>query len=170
MTNKKAALAVMFFGLAISACTNDMSDLEQYKNDVKGKFQGSVEPLPQFKPPVIHSYRADRNPFAPLGAIDRKADTNAGRDTSFLNRALEPLEYFPLDSLSMVGTLDRGGVRWGLVKDSEGKIHRVRSGNHIGQDYGAITDISATSITVTELIQDSTGLWTERESQLHIGE
>ena len=169
--SKGKVLICLLSSLSAVACSNDMSDLEQYKQQVKNKYQGSVEPLPQFKPPEIHSFRAERNPFEPLGAIDRKSDNkDAGRDTAFLNRALEPLEYFPLDSLSMVGTLDRGGIRWGLIKDAEGKIHRVKAGNHIGQDYGAIANISSTSITVTELIQDSTGLWAERESQLHIGE
>lgn len=153
----------------LSACSNETADLQQYVDVTKTKFQGSVEPLPQFKPPEIHSFRSERNPFRPLGTIEQKSVAKSGANAP-TDRALEPLEYFPLDSLSMVGTLDRGGIKWGLVKDTEGKIHRVKKNNYIGQNYGAITEINSTSISITELIQDPSGLWAERVSQLHIGE
>ena len=153
----------------LQGCSDGMGDLQAFVDASKDKFHGSVEPLPQFKPPEIYAYRSERNPFEPLSAIEQKAvvsgSVNAPKD-----RALEPLEYFPLDSLSMVGTLDRGGVQWGLVKDTEGKIHRVKKGNYIGQNYGSISDVNSSNISITELIQDSSGLWAERVSQLHIGE
>ena len=155
--------------VVLSACSNETSDLQQYVEATKTKFQGSVEPLPQFRPPEIHSFRSERNPFKPLGTIEQEVAVQSGANAP-TDRALEPLEYFPLDSLSMVGTLDRGGVKWGLVKDTEGKIHRVKKNNYIGQNYGAITGVSASSISITELIQDPSGLWAERVSQLHIGE
>lgn len=162
-------LFALILSVTVSSCSRDMSDLRQYVETTKNRFHGSVEPLPQFQPYQEYSYRSERNPFAPLDALARKEEV---RDNKIKpgNRTLEPLEYFPLDSLSMVGTLDRGGQRWGLIKDSEGKIHRVRSGNHIGQDYGSIKKINATSILITELTQDTNGLWVERETQLHIGE
>lgn len=155
--------------IMLSGCSNETSDLQQYVEATKTKFQGSVEPLPQFRPPEIHSFRSERNPFKPLGTIEKEAEVQSGVNAP-TDRALEPLEYFPLDSLSMVGTLDRGGIRWGLVKDTEGKIHRVKKNNYIGQNYGAITGINSSSISIAELIQDPSGLWAERVSQLHIGE
>lgn len=155
--------------LLIVGCSSDMSDLQAYTNEMKTKFQGSVEPLPRFPPPKLHVYRSDRNPFEPLSKVERAnaATTNAKAPPS---RPLEPLEFFPLDSLAMVGTLQRGGVRWGLIRDTESKIHRVKIGNHLGQNYGSISEITPSSITITELIQDSAGLWVDRQSQLHVGE
>lgn len=168
MMNKLLWIPILAAPL-LSGCSTDMSDLQSYVVDMKGRFQGSVDPLPQFKPPEIYTYRSERNPFEALNALEREEVTSQAEGAP-PDRALEPLEYFPLDALSMVGTLDRGGVRWGLIKDTEGKIHRVTNNNHIGQNYGAITDVNASSISITELIQDSSGLWAERVSQLHIGE
>jgi len=154
---------------ALQGCASEMDDLQEYVDVTKNKFQGSVEPLPQFKPPEIYEYRSERNPFVPLNVLDQEASVSPSANAPG-DRVLEPLEYFPLDALSMVGTLDRGGIRWGLIKDTEGKIHRVKNDNYLGQNYGAITDIGTSSISITELIQDSSGLWAERISQLHIGE
>jgi type IV pilus assembly protein PilP len=155
--------------LLLQGCPSGVVDLQEYVETTKNKFQGSVEPLPQFKPPEIYAYRSERNPFEALSVIEQEAVVRAGANAP-QDRALEPLEYFPLDALSMVGTLDRGGINWGLIKDSEGKIHRVKNDNYIGQNYGAITDVNSSHISITELIQDSSGLWKERVSQLHIGE
>lgn len=171
MKMNRFVLGCIFAGVStlLHGCSVDMSDLQQYVDVTKDKFQGSVEPLPLVEPPEIYAFRSERNPFQPLSALEQKVsakkNANAPKD-----RPLEPLEFFPLDALSMVGTLDRGGIRWGLVKDTEGKIHRVKGDNYIGQNYGAITGIDASSISITELIQDSSGLWVERVSQLHIGE
>ncbi len=156
--------------LSLGACSTDMTDLESYVEQAKTRFQGSVEPLPQFPPYQTYAYRSERDPFAPLDTLERKEEVRESGVAAPQNRPLEPLEYFPLDALAMVGTLDRGGHRWGLIKDTDGRIHRVHAGNHIGQDYGTITEISATAVSIVELAQDENGLWVERESQLHIGE
>lgn len=162
-------LTLVLLALLLSGCSSDMSDLQAYVDQMKTKFQGSVEPLPTFLPPKLHIYRSERNPFEPLTAVER-SQASAGSNNSPKDRPLEPLEFFPLDSLAMVGTLQRGGVRWGLIRDAESKIHRVTVGNYLGQDYGSIVSISPSSITITELVQDSAGLWVDRQSQLHIGE
>lgn len=169
MNKKTSIVSILILLSTLSACTSETADLQQFVDVTKTKFQGSVEPLPQFKPPEIHAFRSERNPFQPLSSIDQKTAVQKGANAP-TDRALEPLEYFPLDSLSMVGTLDRGGIKWGLIKDTEGKIHRVKEKNYIGQNYGAITNIDSSSISITELIQDPSGLWAERISQLHIGE
>lgn len=165
-----SSCVLIFVGISLQGCPSGMADLQEFVGTAKNKFQGSVEPLPQFKPPEIYAYRSERNPFEPLSVLEQETSARQKGVNAPTDRALEPLEYFPLDSLSMVGTLDRGGIKWGLVKDAEGKIHRVKNDNYIGQNYGAITSIDASSILITELIQDSSGLWAERISQLHIGE
>jgi type IV pilus assembly protein PilP len=68
----------------------------------------------------------------------------------------------------MVGTLERGKVRWALIKTPDSNLYRVTNGNYMGQNFGVIAMISETSITLKELIQDTTGSWSERTSQLQL--
>jgi type IV pilus assembly protein PilP len=84
-------------------------------------------------------------------------------------RRKEPLEFFPMDSLKMVGILEQKGEVWGLIQDPDGTIHRVQAGNHAGETYGEIVRISEESIDFVESIPDGLGAWIEREISLSIG-
>lgn len=64
-----------------------------------------------------------------------------------MNRRREPLEEFPLDTLRMVGILERNQERWGLVQTRDGTVHRLKVGNYIGQNYGKIVAISEQEIS-----------------------
>jgi type IV pilus assembly protein PilP len=83
--------------------------------------------------------------------------------------AAQELESYPLDSMSMVGTLQQGGRAHALVM-VENRLHDVKVGDWIGQNYGQITAISDTQITLRETVQDATGEWIERASTLQIQE
>jgi type IV pilus assembly protein PilP len=85
-----------------------------------------------------------------------------------MNRRKEPLEAYPLESLKMVGTLERGKQRWALIKTPDGNLYRVRQANYMGQNFGVIAMITDSSITLKELIQDTTGSWSERTSNLQL--
>lgn len=157
--------------LAAGGCSRSMSDLEEYVETTKNKYQGSVEPLPQFEPYQNHVYTAFnyRDPFIePVDPADttEQAMGEGGPDT---NRRKEPLEFFPMDSLKMVGILEQKGEVWGLIQDPDGTIHRVQNGNHAGENYGEIIRISEESIDFVEIIPDGLGAWIEREISLSIG-
>lgn len=49
-------------------------------------------------------------------------------------------------------------------------IHQVRVGNYMGQDFGVVTAISETEVTLRELVEDVNGDWTERSSSLLLQE
>lgn len=156
----------------VSGCAGDFSDLQQYVEDTKGKYQGSVEPLPQFNPYQNHVYSVFdyRPPFdEPVAAREQEVVSNSGPAPD-IQRRKEPLEFFPLDALRMVGTLEQQGEVWGLVKDPEGTIHRVQPGNYMGQNFGEIIRIEDDSIDLLEIIPDGLGAWVEREISLTLGE
>src|SRR5688572_19215404 len=156
--------------LAGGGCSRSMKDLEEYVETTKNKYQGSVEPLPQFEPYQNHVYTAFnvRDPFIEPAAANtaQAAEGEGGPDT---NRRKEPLEFFPMDALTMVGILEQKGEVWGLIQDSDGTIHRVQNGNHAGENYGEIIRISEESIDFVEIIPDGLGAWIEREISLSIG-
>jgi len=42
----------------------------------------------------------------------------------------------------------------------------VKKGNYMGQNFGLITDVTDSEIKLKEIVQDSAGDWTERQSVL----
>jgi type IV pilus assembly protein PilP len=63
----------------------------------------------------------------------------------------------------MVGTLDKDDTHWTLIKDPEGGVHRVKSGNYLGRHHGKIVDMTDTFVAVVEIVSDGTpDGWAER--------
>jgi len=164
------ALAVLLGG-----CAGDLRDLEQFVHETQQKHSGSVEPLPQFEPYQNFEYErsALRDPFASdSGVVDKPATvaTNTGGLQPDQNRRREPLEFFPLDTLSMVGVLEQNAVTWGLIQAPDTTIHRVLEGNYAGENFGQITRITEERVNILEIVPDGLGAWVEREASLVLGE
>jgi len=156
--------------LSISACSQDVSDLQTFISQQKSAHVGSVKPIPQFKPYESFSYTAAelRDPF--VANVDLEDETSK---TSLLNpdsaRPKQPLEVFPLDTLSMVGILEQNEQLWGLIKDPQNTVHRVQVGNYMGQSEGRIIEISDSAIYLVEIIPDGIGGYIERDASIAIG-
>ena len=70
----------------------------------------------------------------------------------------------------MVGTLERNGNSWALVRMSDSTIHRVKPGNYMGQNYGKIIQITESEVELTEIVPDGLGGWMERQAALALSE
>jgi type IV pilus assembly protein PilP len=162
-------LTAMALVLALSGCQRDMSDLQNYIAQVKAKKSTHIPPIPQMKPYQAFAYVTEdrRDPFQP-SAPNRNASSTALRPD--MNRNKEPLEEFPLDSLGMAGVIDFKSKLYAMVKAPDGVVHRVTVGDHLGQNYGTITKITATEIDMTEIIPDGFGGWVERPASLALAE
>jgi type IV pilus assembly protein PilP len=86
------------------------------------------------------------------------------------DRPREELEKLPLDSLTLVGRLRNTTGDWGLIQDPEGLVHRVTIGNHMGQNYGRITDITDSQIFLVEIVRDGRGGYMERPSSIGLND
>ncbi|WP_078121742.1 pilus assembly protein PilP [Thiosocius teredinicola] len=159
--------------LLLAGCVNtDKSDLQTYIDDVKSRQASGIEPIPEIKQVVGFVYAAKnrRDPFTPQE--DETAATESVLDTGIRpdpNRRKEELESYSLDSLRMVGTLEQEQATWGLVKTSDGTIHRVATGNYLGLNDGKITRISEDKIELIELVPTGSG-FLEKEAALALGE
>jgi type IV pilus assembly protein PilP len=158
------ASLVIAAAAVLGGCGGDNRDLREYIDSVKARQGGRIQPLPEIQPAPTFVYEAGsrRSPFVPDTPQQRvSADPNAvqGPDR---NRPREFLEQFPLDTLRMVGTLNARGASFGLVQTSDGLIHRVTVGNHMGQNYGQIMSISESEIRLVEIIADGLGGFLER--------
>ena len=86
----------------------------------------------------------------------------------FLNqdRVREPLEFFSLDTLKMVGTLKRNNEIYAIVLTPEEMVHRVSIGEYMGADMGRITAISDGEITLEETVRVKRGRWEKRKASI----
>jgi type IV pilus assembly protein PilP len=84
-------------------------------------------------------------------------------------RRKEPLEAVPMEEMAMVGVLNRSGRVVALVNVS-GLLHQVQVGNYLGPNFGRVTKITESEISVREIVQDSVGEWSERQTTLQLKE
>ena len=163
---------VLTLSLGLAACGGDMDDLDSYINEIKARPGGRIEPLPEITPYETFTYVADaqglRSPFIP--DTPQTAGSAAGGVRPDSDRSREYLEGFPLDTLSMVGTLNIGETVYGLVQTADGLIHRVVPGNYMGQNDGRITDISDAEIALVEIISDGIGGYIERDAAVGLSD
>jgi len=164
---------VLIAALGLTACTQSNDDLYSFIDETKSKHLGSVQPLPTFEPYKNFAYSAAefRDPFEP--AFEAETGETATANTSGLrpneNRPKEPLENFPLDTLRMVGNLVQHENTWGLVKDPNNVVHRIQTGNYVGQNEGQVTAVTEKQIDILEIIPDGLGGYIERTASLAIG-
>lgn len=164
-------LVIPIIAILMVGCSREVSDLHNFIEKTKTDNVGSVTPIKQFKPYQSFTYAANdlRDPFVAHADIDEDLDTIKNSLQKKADRPKQHLEIFPLDTLSMVGTLEQKGNSWGLIKDPKNIVHRVKLGNYMGQNEGRITKITETKIYLVEILPDGVGGYIEREASIAVG-
>lgn len=160
-------LAVCCCGLV--ACSSDQENIQAWMDEQAKGMRGTVKPLPEIKPfpAVEYAAAAASDPF---GAARIEPEKKAGGGLRpNLERRKEPLEAYPLESLKMVGVLMQNKVVHALIQ-ADKNIYQVKVGNYMGQDFGVVTAISESEVTLRELVEDVNGDWVERTSSLLLQE
>ena len=165
---KRIVFMLMLVSL-LTACSEEFQDIKDFIKESDKGLKGRVEPLPEVKPyePFIYNAFDLPDPFRPRKTEPVKA-AGTSKLQPDLNRRKEALEAYPLENLRMVGTLERGKVIYALIKSPDNNLFRIKSGNYMGQNFGLVTDVTESSLKLKELVQDSSGDWTERESSLQL--
>ncbi|GMV29673.1 MAG: hypothetical protein AMXMBFR59_17980 [Rhodanobacteraceae bacterium] len=165
--------------LTLAGCTAGRRDLEDWVAAEKAKKGAPIDPLPVVKTFETFEYKSQdaagvelRDPFSPSLEERREEQLAEGGNgpRPDQNRTPELLEKYPLDGLSMVGTLGIGDAIEGLVKDPDGVVHRVHKDNYLGQNYGRITAIAEDRIELVELVPNGAGGWMERQASIALGD
>jgi len=167
-----AACAVVLLGLA--ACSTEQEELQQWMEQQKREVKPNVQPL---SPPK----KFDPQPYVALSGVDPfsmqkltvalKAEARQPNSVlaAEINRRKEPLEAYPLDNMTMVGSVVKQGHQYALLK-VDVLLYQVKVGDYLGQNYGKITKITETEIALREIVQDAAGEWIERPSSLQLQE
>lgn len=156
---------------------SDSEELQQWIAEQRNQTRSRVQPIPEPKKFTPQAYLQDAatDPFSnqkltqALKRESAQATSNAGLIAPELARRKEPLEAFPLDTMSMVGSLVKTGQPVALLK-VDNLLYQVRPGNYLGQNYGRITKVSESEIVLREIVQDGAGEWIERTATLQLQE
>lgn len=180
MTHIRKLSLCVFAGtvLLLSGCmSSEQDELRQWMQDERNGIRPQVTPIPEPTKFVPQSYTGERltEPFSSeklasvmRGSLAATVSNSALLDAE-LNRRKQPLEAYPLDTMSMVGSLTRNGQLVALLK-VDNLLYQVRAGSYLGQNYGRVTKISETEITLREIAQDASGEWAERPAALQLQE
>jgi type IV pilus assembly protein PilP len=168
---------VMVFGLMgiVGCSSSEQSELQQWMTDQRSAIKPKVEPLPEpskFSPQPYNQEGAIE-PFSnqkltqALKRDSNQATANVALIAPELSRRKEPLEASPLDAVVMVGSLIKVGQPVALVR-VDNLIYQVRAGNYLGQNYGRVTKVTETGLSLREIVQDAAGEWIERTATLQL--
>jgi len=165
-----------FVLMSLAGCgSSEQAELQQWMAEQRSAIKPKVEPLPEpskFSPQAYNQEGAIE-PFSiqkltqALKRDSNQATANVALIAPELARRKEPLEATPLDAITMVGSLIKVGQPVALVR-VDNLIYQVRAGNYLGQNYGRVTKVSETGLSLREIVQDAAGEWIERTATLQL--
>jgi type IV pilus assembly protein PilP len=163
-----AAAAFLLAGCGDS----DVKEVHTWMDQVKQETKPHVKPLSEPKDFIPYAYGAkeELDPYSPnklLNQLAKAAEASPDPNKPDLQRPRELLESFPLDTMQMVGTLQKAGVNYALVQIDR-SVYQVRAGQRIGQNFGIVTRVSDDAINIREVVQDAAGEWVERQAKLEL--
>ena len=179
MIQNKQIAAALALAIGLQGCiwVEDTTDLRQFVADKSAKPGGRIEPLPEFKPYESFVYEGSslRDPFVPLVMLSEETSIPMDGQTELQpddERIKEYLEEFPVDQLAMVGTITalENGELISLVRDTNGEVHQVVVGNHMGLDYGEVIAIDERSMKLEEIVSNGRGGWMKRPRTVNLPE
>ncbi len=170
---KLASLPLLLLAAGgLTGCANDsVDDLVSYVAEIRETRKGKVEPLPPQVREEGFRYQATRlrDPFMTPDGLQMLS--NKRRNSTILpdmNREREPLEAYQLDTLRMVGSIQKGSTLLALIQAPDGVIHQVRENSYLGRNYGRVKALSHEGIELVETIPDGMGGWMERPAQISL--
>jgi type IV pilus assembly protein PilP len=166
--------AALLAAALLAGCSADHDELREWMERERREVKPKVPPLQAPK-------KFDPEPYASAQAVDpfstqklsvalkQEARQPNSLLSAELNRRKEPLEAYPLDSMTMVGSVSKQGEPYALLR-VDSLLYQVKVGDYLGQNYGRVTRISETEISLREIVQDAAGEWIERPGALQLQE
>ena len=168
-----AICAAVLFVLT-AGCSGEQDELQQWMEQQKREAKPSIQPLnaPKKFNPQAYASMDGVEPFSTQKltvALKQEARQPNSLLSAEINRRKEPLEAYPLDSMGMVGSVVKQGRQYAFLR-VDNLLHNVKVGDYLGQNYGKITKISETDVSLREIVQDAAGEWIERTSVIQLQE
>jgi type IV pilus assembly protein PilP len=169
-----AALLLASVVALLAACEGETQELQEWMDQQRREVRPSVQPLapPKKFDPVPYANAQQVDPFSNQKlsvALKQEARQPSSLLAAEMNRRKDPLEAFPLDAMSMVGSVSRAGTPLALLR-VDNLLYQVKPGDYLGQNFGRITRITETELALREVVQDAAGEWIERTVTLQLQE
>lgn len=177
MKSPNWSVFALVVGLLGGCGSSSEDDIRQWMVEERNQTRPKVAPIPapkQFKPEAYTNASAIE-PFSnqkltqALKRDSAQVAANGALVEPELARRKEPMEAFPLDTMTLVGSIIKAGLPVALVV-SDGLLYQVKLGSYLGQNYGRVTKISESEVTLREIVQDAAGEWIERIATLQLQE
>lgn len=161
--------------IALSGCDNGgLDEVQQWMDETRRQTKVNVPKLSEPKKFLPFSYNQGDSidPYSPtklaIALAKAKGNSNSMLKPD-MERRREALESYPLDTLRMVGTMQKPGINYALILADKTVFH-LKVGNYVGQNFGMITNITETEVELKEIVQDASGEWVERQAKLELQE
>jgi len=156
--------------LLLSGCSNQSNDdLDAFIRNAGKDVQTKIQPLPEMKTYLAFDFNADgllNDPFIP-----RKSYSNITTLKPDSDRPKQPMEAFPLESISYVGMIEKPHAKYALLKTPDNNVQQVKIGNFVGQNFGQVVAIEDSEVVLKEIVQDNvTGSWLEKMTTITLHE
>lgn len=171
-------LFLLLLAMTLVGCVSSKEDdIREWMVQERNQTKPHVAPInaPKQFIPEPYTNASAMEPFSNLKltqALKRdsaQATSNGALVAPELARRKEPMEAFPLDAMSLVGSIIKAGQPVALVK-VDNLLYQVKLGNYLGLNFGRVTKISETEVTLREIVQDAVGEWIERIATLQLQE
>ena len=175
MTTLRQVVLMLLGGALLAGCGgSNEAEINSWMAEVKASTKVSVEPISEPKTfiPFAYGVRDETDPFDAnklLAELARAGNAIPNPLKPDTERRKEYLETFPLDAMVMVGTINKGGNAYGLLQIDRA-VHQVKKGQRVGQNFGIVTGVADSAISVKETVQDAGGEWVERMTKLELQE
>jgi type IV pilus assembly protein PilP len=170
--------SLLLLSFMLGGCVSSKEDdIREWMVQERNATKPHVAPINEPKQFVPEPYTngAAIEPFSDLKltqALKRdssQAVSNGALVAPELARRKEPMEAVPIDAMSLVGSIIKAGQPVALVK-VDNLLYQVKLGNYLGLNFGRVTKITETEVTLREIVQDSVGEWIERNATLQLQE
>lgn len=172
---RSAALAPLLAALLLGGCSDsNVREVRTWMDQVKKDTKVSIKPLQEPKDfhPFAYSGKDVVDPFSPnklLAELAREGRANNNPFKPDMERRKELMEGFPLDTMVMVGIIQKAGISYALLMIDR-TLYQVKTGQRIGQNFGVVTKVGEQEVAIREVVQDAGGEWVERMSKLELQE
>jgi type IV pilus assembly protein PilP len=164
-------LVILVSCMVLAACEKSShQDVKDFIAESKRKQPGKIKPLPLYAPykPHVYDPAGLRSPFEPPAVVQKKVLAAKSNVKPDLDRSRQRLEQFEFSTLRMVGSIKKDGVIWGLIRDPEGSIERVKEGYYLGKNHGRIVSLTEQKADIIEIVPNGLNGWLERPNIIMI--
>ena len=169
---KHLGLTVLLCCTTLTGCGNgSLEDLQEYVDNAKSQPQAGVKKLPSIPDyePIPFEGLGLADPFFPRRPVVSGQNSGVKVDVPKppdANRPKEHLEQFALDQLKITGFVsDRQKRPVALIQAPDHRVHMVGVGQYMGTNFGRVSSVSESGITLKEQVYDS-GVWQTRDVNL----